>query len=50
MDPWGNSVEVVQYDEIQFSKTGGVLRGMRLEQLTKTEAALDELRDKGLAE
>jgi catechol 2,3-dioxygenase-like lactoylglutathione lyase family enzyme len=50
MDPWGNSVEVVQYDEIQFSKTDGVLRGMGLEQLSKTEAARAELREKGLAE
>ena len=48
-DPWGNRVEVVQYDEIQFSKTGGVLRGMGLGDLGKTEAALRELAEKGLA-
>src|SRR4051812_32675968 len=27
-DPWGNQVEVVQYDEVQFTKAPGVLRGM----------------------
>ena len=50
LDPWGNSVEVVQYDEIQFSKTDGVLRGTGLAHLEKTEAARTELRDKGLAD
>ncbi len=47
-DPWGNHVQVVAYAEIQFSKTREVLRGMGLE-LEKTESALQELRDKGLA-
>jgi catechol 2,3-dioxygenase-like lactoylglutathione lyase family enzyme len=47
-DPWGNSVEVVQYDEVQFTKAESVLRGMGLE-LGKIEQALDELREKGLA-
>jgi lactoylglutathione lyase len=49
VDPWGNNVEVVQYDEIQFSKTDAVLRGTGLEHLGKTENALAELREKGLA-
>jgi catechol 2,3-dioxygenase-like lactoylglutathione lyase family enzyme len=46
-DPWGNHVQVVQYDEIQFTKAPEVLRGMGLE-LPKTDSALRELRDKGL--
>jgi lactoylglutathione lyase len=49
LDPWGNRVEVVQYDAIQFSKTDAVLRGMGLGGLGKTAAAERELRDKGLA-
>ena len=48
-DPWGNHVQVVDYGEIQFTKTDCVLRGMNLE-LEKTEAALAELRAKGLAD
>jgi predicted enzyme related to lactoylglutathione lyase len=48
-DPWGNSVQVVQYDEVQFTKTDAVLHGMGLE-LGKTDQALAELREKGLAE
>src|SRR5919108_2925215 len=48
-DPWGNHVQVVQYDEIQFSKTESVLRGMGLDGLEKSEQALEELRAKGLA-
>ena len=46
-DPWGNHVQVVAYEEVQFSKTPGVLRGMGLE-LGKSESALGELREKGL--
>lgn len=46
-DPWGNLVQVVQYDEVQFTKTDAVLRGMGLE-LGKTDRALAELRAKGI--
>jgi lactoylglutathione lyase len=48
LDPWGNFVQVVQYDEVQFTKADRVLRGMGLD-LGKTEAALTELRAKDLA-
>ena len=47
-DPWGNHVEVVDYREIQFTKAENVLRGMGLDGLEKTDAALAELRAKGL--
>ena len=47
-DPWGNCVEVVQYDEVQFTKAERVLQGMKLE-LGKTRRAVAELRSKGLA-
>jgi predicted enzyme related to lactoylglutathione lyase len=48
-DPWGNRIEIVGYDNIQFSKAPNVLRGMGLAQLTKTAGALSELADKGMA-
>ena len=47
-DPWGNHVQVVDYSEIQFTKTQRILDGMGLS-LEKTERALAELREKGLA-
>jgi len=47
-DPWGNHVQVVDYAEIQFTKTRRILDGMGLS-LEKTERALAELREKGLA-
>jgi lactoylglutathione lyase len=47
LDPSGNRVQVVQYDQIRFSKTDPVLRGMGLE-LGKTDRALAELRAQGL--
>jgi lactoylglutathione lyase len=48
-DPWGNHVQVVDYREIQFTKTESVMRGMGLS-LEKTDRALEELREKGLAD
>jgi catechol 2,3-dioxygenase-like lactoylglutathione lyase family enzyme len=47
-DPWGNHVQVVEYSDIQFSKTSEVLAGMGLHDLGKSESALRELREKGL--
>jgi catechol 2,3-dioxygenase-like lactoylglutathione lyase family enzyme len=47
LDPWGNHVQVVDYREVQFTKTDGILRAMRLLP-DKTERALAELREKGL--
>ena len=43
LDPWGNRVEIIGYDNIQFSKTPDVLRGMGLDGLEKNQAARDEL-------
>ena len=48
-DPWGNNIQVVEYAEIQFSKAEGVLRGMGLDGLEKSQSALEELRSKNLA-
>jgi len=28
LDPWGNRIEIVGYDNIQFTKASNVLRGM----------------------
>lgn len=47
-DPWGNRVEVVDYADVQFSKTPEVLAALGLEGLEKTEAARAEMRAKGL--
>jgi len=48
LDPWGNQIQVVAYADVQFTKTPEILRGMGLD-LEKSESALRELRDKGLA-
>jgi predicted enzyme related to lactoylglutathione lyase len=47
-DPWGNHIQVVEYADIQFTKTPEVLRGMGIEGLEKTPEALRELSEKGL--
>jgi catechol 2,3-dioxygenase-like lactoylglutathione lyase family enzyme len=49
VDPWGNNVQVVDYRDIQFTKTPEILAGMGLDELEKSESALAELREKGLA-
>lgn len=48
-DPWGNNIEVVDYRDVQFTKTAAVLAGMGTGELGKSESARAELREKGLA-
>jgi lactoylglutathione lyase len=50
LDPWGNRIQVVQYDEIQFTKTAAALRKLGREGLGKTAEAEAEMREKGLLE
>jgi lactoylglutathione lyase len=49
-DPSGNQLEIVDYREVQFSKTAGVLRAMELEGLEKSDSARRELAAKGLSD
>ena len=49
LDPWGNRVEITTYVNIQFTKADHVLAGMGLGHLNKTESAIAELREKGMA-
>lgn len=46
-DPWGNHVQVVDYRDVQFTKSPPVLSAMKLEALAKSEQALAEMRAKG---
>jgi catechol 2,3-dioxygenase-like lactoylglutathione lyase family enzyme len=48
-DPWGNRLQIVEYSEIQFTKADHVLAGMGLETLEKSESAIEELAEKGMA-
>ena len=47
-DPWGNQIQVVDYRDIQFTKTDEVLAAMGLDGLEKSESARKELRAKGI--
>ena len=49
LDPWGNRIEIVGYDNIQFTKAPHVLRGMGLARLVKAPQAIKELAEKGMA-
>jgi catechol 2,3-dioxygenase-like lactoylglutathione lyase family enzyme len=49
LDPWGNRVEIVSYENIQFTKAPNVLRGMGLSHLPKNKNAVEELTGKGMA-
>jgi len=49
LDPWGNRIEIVGYQNIQFTKAPNVLRGMGLAHLKKTTGAIKELAEKGMA-
>ena len=39
LDPWGNRIEIVSYENVQFTKAPNVLRGMGLTHLSKNEAS-----------
>ena len=47
-DPWGNQIQIVDYRDIQFTKTDSVLQAMGLDGLEKSESARGELRAKGI--
>jgi catechol 2,3-dioxygenase-like lactoylglutathione lyase family enzyme len=48
LDPWGNRIEIIGYDNVQFTKAPNVLRGMGLTHLSKNELGIKELADKGM--
>ena len=48
IDPWGNHIQVVEYRDIQFTKAPEVLRAMAMSDLAKSEAARQELAEKGI--
>jgi predicted enzyme related to lactoylglutathione lyase len=50
VDPSGNVWQVVDYRDVQFTKTARILEGMGLDGLEKSESAVAELRAKGLAD
>jgi catechol 2,3-dioxygenase-like lactoylglutathione lyase family enzyme len=49
-DPWGNRWQLVDYREVQFTKTERILEGMGFNGMEKSEHALEELRAKNLAD
>jgi catechol 2,3-dioxygenase-like lactoylglutathione lyase family enzyme len=48
LDPWGNRIEIVPYDDCQFTKSPEVLTGMGVAPIEKTQSAIEELRKKGM--
>jgi catechol 2,3-dioxygenase-like lactoylglutathione lyase family enzyme len=48
-DPWGNQIEIVDYRDVQFTKTPAILAKLAPEGLEKSDAAREELARKGLA-
>ena len=48
LDPWGNRIEIVGYDNVQFTKAPNVLRAMGLANLSKNKQAIRELAAKGM--
>jgi len=48
-DPWGNRIEIVPYEDIQFTKAPNVIRGMGIEKLEKNPSAIAELTKKNMA-
>jgi lactoylglutathione lyase len=49
LDPWGNHIQIVEYEGIQFTKASNVLHGMGLDHLRKTPDAVQQLDRKGMS-
>ena len=49
LDPWGNRIEIVGYENIQFTKAPYILKGMGMYDLRKSDTAIQELTEKGMA-
>ena len=49
LDPWGNRIEIVPYDDCQFTKAANILKGMAVDAPAKTANAIEELKKKGMA-
>lgn len=47
-DPWGNSIQVVGYRDVQFERTGPVKRKLGIEAVEKSGEATDEMRERDL--
>ncbi len=47
-DPWGNRIEVVPYEDIQFTKAPHILKGMGVGLLDKSSVATEELKKKNM--
>ena len=48
LDPWGNRIEIVPYDDCQFTKATHVLKGMGVTPIAKSANVIDELAKKGM--
>jgi lactoylglutathione lyase len=48
-DPSGNQIEIVDYRDVQFTKTDAVLKALGVADIAKSERAQKELAKKGLA-
>jgi len=49
LDPWGNRIEIVPYDDVQFTKAENIFKGMGIEPIQKSSNAIAELTKKGMA-
>jgi catechol 2,3-dioxygenase-like lactoylglutathione lyase family enzyme len=47
LDPWGNHIEIVEYRDVQFTKSAAVLKALGVA-ADKTETAKEEMRKKGI--
>jgi catechol-2,3-dioxygenase len=48
-DPWGNNLQVVAYQDVQFERVPAVKRKLGIDGLEKSPSAQEELRQNGLA-
>ena len=49
LDPWGNRIEIVSYDDVQYTKADHIFKGMGVGAIEKSAIAIEELKKKNMA-
>lgn len=47
LDPWGNRVEIISYQNVMFSKLPKILQQMNMSDLSKNDNAINKMNKKG---
>lgn len=47
LDPWGNHIEVINYENVMFTKPPDIMKALSLDDVEKNQRAISEMIEKG---